>query len=138
MISVVAFGSFWVVGVWEFIDGWIKTVTQAQATLGLGDLKVFAAGYRALAKVVGMLGRGPPPAWSCSRCSGALTGRWGWRRGIDLAREPHVPHLVPRDVEGSWPPWKRRRLYPAFPGPQRDQGHHVPGRYPRHPTPGPG
>ncbi|HAF70109.1 MAG: Uncharacterized protein XD60_0041 [Acetothermia bacterium 64_32] len=119
MIAIVAFGTFCVIVVWGITDGWIKTMTSAQSSLDQGDLKVFAAGYRAdpapenglspkaLDRALSEIAR-VPGAKAAPRFTlfGLLKSAYGTAgvsiRGIDPEREPEVTELHERIVEGEW------------------------------------
>jgi len=118
-IAIVAFGTFCVIAVWGVTDGWIKTMTSAQVSLDQGDLKIFAAGYRAdpapknglspeaLERALSELAR-VPRARAAPRLVffGMLKSAYGALgveiRGIDPEREPGVTGLHERIVKGSW------------------------------------
>lgn len=118
-IAIVAFGSFCVIVVWGVTDGWIRTTTHAQMSLDQGDLKIFAAGYRAdpapenglspealeraLVEVEKIPGAQAAPRLCLFGLLRSAYGATGAEiRGIDLAREPGVTELHERIVEGSW------------------------------------
>ncbi len=120
LIAIVAFGSFCVIMVWGVTDGWIKTTTHAQVSLDQGDLKIFAAGYRAdptpenglsleaLDRVLEKIRR-IPGVEAVPRLSffGMLRSTYGVIgveiRGVDLAGESRVTKVRERIVEGRWP-----------------------------------
>jgi len=119
MIAIVAFGTFCVIVVWGFTDGWMKTMTSAQVSLDQGDLKVFARGYRAdpapenglspksLDRALEEIGK-LPQARATPRLSffGMVKSAYGAVgaeiRGIDPLGERKVTVLHERVVEGHW------------------------------------
>ena len=119
MIAIVAFGSLVILTVWGITDGFMRTMTDAQARYDLGDLQLRAVGYAddrvptngldaTEASAVSTLLEGFPGIVATPRldAGGMLSSAYGSDgiliRGIDPIMEPEVTSLQEGLAEGRY------------------------------------
>jgi len=119
MIAMVAFGSFVILFMWGFVDGFLTTMTRTQATENLGAFQIRAAGYgndpvptngmtpdeitTAESALAELRAQGLAPRLEAYGMIRSAYGSDGAAiRGVDPLLEPRVTDLERRIVDGRF------------------------------------